>query len=203
MCRQLCSNIVVETGESSKKRKKVSKCGKPGRLIRDDGGHKSDCNRKSKAAVKAKEKTVRTKETRPGKKGEEPANTDEASHLAFIAHIDSVMSEFQDMKNKLLMKSLPSPRESSKGQKTRSTNSLPEKVKHVGVGKAARRDLSSNSSNPIACPSASSSALLSDPLSLGTWDMVRDVPPCQVNGMAHPVGQFWKHMKNFAFERAA
>lgn len=73
----------------------------------------------------------------------------------------------------------------------------------MGGKKKGGRDLSSDSSNPVACPSPSGSILYSDLASLGTWDIVTDVPPCQVNSMAHPVGDFWRHMKNFAFERAA
>jgi hypothetical protein len=189
---QLSKNVVVRTEEGSKHRKSKSSC----------GCNKSNCNGKMKAARKVKYKAVRMKDSLVDEKGKGPAVQEEDADLTVLAHMDKLMSELQERKNKLSRTRSPSPRESSKGQKTRAHNEVPVKVKQVS-GKGGGKDLSGDSSNPVACPSVSGSMLFSDPLSLGTWDVVRDVPPCQVNAMAHLVGQFWRHMKNFAFERAA
>lgn len=123
--------------------------------------------------------------------------------MAVLAHIDTLMNELQEQKNKLTMKSTVSPRESSKGQRSKSEIPITMKIKEVGGKNGKGRGASSDSSNPVACSSPSGSILFSDPSVLGTWDVIRDVPPCEINSAVQPVGQFWKHMKNFAFERAA
>lgn len=48
----------------------------------------------------------------------------------------------------------------------------------------------------------SGSVSYSDPLSLGTWDLVRDIPPLEMNDDLELVGLYWEHLSQFAFERA-
>lgn len=38
---------------------------------------------------------------------------------------------------------------------------------------------------------------------LSSWDLVANVPPFEVNSLAAPIGQFWDHMRDFAFGQAA
>ena len=115
-----------------------------------------------------------------------------------------MLLELQEQENKLTMKSNHSPQENSKGKRIGGANQpTAVKVKQVGGQKGGARDPSSDSSSQVVFPSASGSMLFSGPAFVGTWDVVRDVPLCEVNSMAQPVGQFWRHMKDFAFERAA
>ena len=43
---------------------------------------------------------------------------------------------------------------------------------------------------------------MSDPHSIGTWDTVKDVPPCEVNAVGRPIGRFWEHMRSYLHDRA-
>lgn len=96
---------------------------------------------------------------------------------------------------------LPSPRESSKGRdssKRTMATDLSTPLKKFGRYKGT-----SNQSLSIdSCPVGSSSVTYSDPLSLGTWDFVKDVPPVELNDDLEPVGLYWEHLSQFAFERA-
>lgn len=198
---QLCEDLVVKSRNGSKVQQSKAQC----------ACKKSSCGctnssegKKKRSLKKASRKAPNKKVITAEDKGKGAAMSKEEKHLSVLAQIESLMTQLQDQKNKITMKRSTSPQESSKAHKSKAKNIKdPVKVKQVGGGKRGGRDLSSDSSTPVACPSASGSMMFSDPLSLGTWDIIRDVPPCQVNNMAHPIGQYWKHMKNFAFERAA
>lgn len=56
---------------------------------------------------------------------------------------------------------------------------------------------------PIANPESEGNIICDDPLLLGTWKHRSNIPPSQLNSKDEPIGAYWKHMSNFAFERAS
>lgn len=71
------------------------------------------------------------------------------------------------------------------------------------------RRVSSQSGNSSLLPSGTlspyseNSTHTPDSASFGTWDLVKNVPPCKTNKKAVPIGAFWEHMRAYGCARAA
>jgi hypothetical protein len=96
-----------------------------------------------------------------------------------------------------------SPRESSKGQKTKVIN--PALLKNVKNSNQGTRQNSGGSLSIDSCGTASvgksGNFLFSDPQSQGLWVPPKDAPPYETNSNGRPIGHFWDHLRNYAFER--
>lgn len=99
---------------------------------------------------------------------------------------------------------MPSPRESaSKGQPSKKASEYADmaKVKKVSISKKAKAHHLSLSFDSCNHSGGQDSVYMSDPHSIGTWDAVRDVPPCEVNALGEPTGRFWEHMQSYLHDR--
>ncbi|KAG0574657.1 hypothetical protein KC19_VG280600 [Ceratodon purpureus] len=95
----------------------------------------------------------------------------------------------------------PSPRESSKGGRSKRPV-VPEMSNEIQVclsrgGRGWNSGLVDSST-----PSLQEAHIITDRHSIGIWDTVKDVPPCEVNSVGHAIGRFWKHMQSYTHDRA-
>lgn len=123
--------------------------------------------------------------------------------------LDKAMRDLQEKKAELEFGGkhkgklvVPSPRDSSKGGKSKRPVVPDDKTKDTKVCMAqGGRRMNHDSVDSSNC-SFPGSLIISDPHSIGIWDTVKDVPPCEVNSVGHPIGQFWEHMQSYTYDRA-
>lgn len=100
-------------------------------------------------------------------------------------------------------KAAASPRESGKGQPSKRAVDTVDVQKGIEVSPqyVVKKKLSDSvGSSGRSLPTETH--IISDPHSIGLFDTVKDVPPCEVNSEGAPVGKFWKHMQSYTHNRA-
>ena len=95
----------------------------------------------------------------------------------------------------------PSPRESSKSGPSKR-RVVPESSNDIQVCMSKGGRKWNSDSVDSSSPSLIEGHHITDPHSIGVWDTVKDVPPCEVNSQGHPIGRFWKHMQSYTHDRA-
>lgn len=133
---------------------------------------------------------------------------EEAAAWKRIDDIDRRIQELEAEKCRstgiLMHKTFRSPRESSKrGTSMTTTKIVVESRRDSKVNMHSRGKTSKELGIHYSQQSVGQgSVTCSDALSLGTWDTVKDIPPLELNGLFEPVGMYWEHLSQFAFERA-
>ena len=88
------------------------------------------------------------------------------------------------------------PQQSSKDGRNKQLSTAGDvgRVKQVSGGRRVQNLTTQliDSNNPST---GLQSTFMSDPHSVGTWDIVKEVPPCETNNSDQPIGRFWEHMK--------